>query len=335
MNNYLLRLKVEFFCSKMLFYKKLKYYLFILILILIAEIIINNIDYSNIEELIYDFRSSVRVNLHNYDYIINPEYKICNTGSEPILALFHVITNIENFQKRQAIRNLWSNDPRMRFVFMIGKSEYTFVNELVKLESKTYGDIVQENFLDTYENLTLKLIMSFKWVSKYCRNSVYSIKLDDDVVVNLNSLKNYLEKDKMLMAKQTVSCLLVNTPFVDRNENSKFYVQKSYYDKKLYPNYCSGPAYIYSTDLAHSFFKMSEYINYFKFEDVFFGMLMSSIKSINSTKINLNNIENRYFVIKRILSRNEIKYLNTSFLFYYHFDIKNLNLINNKLKKTR
>ena len=64
----------------------------------------------------------------------------------------------------------------------------------IKAESFIYGDIIQENFIDGYYNLTLKTIMGFKWSSKYCSNAKFIMKLDDDVVVNTFDLLNYLNR---------------------------------------------------------------------------------------------------------------------------------------------
>ena len=41
---------------------------------------------------------------------------------------------------------------------MIGKSLNETVNELIVEESKNFGDIVQEDFMDTYQNLTTKTV---------------------------------------------------------------------------------------------------------------------------------------------------------------------------------
>lgn len=38
----------------------------------------------------------------------------------------------------------------------------------INQESDYFGDIVQESFLDSYNNLTLKSIMMLKWVTTNC-----------------------------------------------------------------------------------------------------------------------------------------------------------------------
>ena len=59
-------------------------------------------------------------------------------------------------------------------------------------EHLLYGDIIQQEFLDTYDNLTLKTIMAFKWVIEFCPNARYIMKTDTDVFVNTGNLVKYL-----------------------------------------------------------------------------------------------------------------------------------------------
>lgn len=63
----------------------------------------------------------------------------------------------------------------------------------IEEESDTYKDIIQENFIDTYNNLTLKSLMLLKLVKNNCRNNIkYVMKIDDDMFVNLVPLVNTL-----------------------------------------------------------------------------------------------------------------------------------------------
>ncbi len=43
---------------------------------------------------------------------------------------------------------------------MIGRSLNETVNELIVEEAENFGDIVQEDFMDTYRNLTIKTVRS-------------------------------------------------------------------------------------------------------------------------------------------------------------------------------
>jgi beta-1,3-galactosyltransferase 1 len=58
----------------------------------------------------------------------------------------------------------------VKVVFLLGISDY--VNNEIEFkviqENEMYGDIIQENFVENYNNLTLKTIFTFKWVVSYC-----------------------------------------------------------------------------------------------------------------------------------------------------------------------
>ena len=56
-----------------------------------------------------------------------------------------------------------------------------------------HGDLVQENFVDSYRNLTLKTLMAIRWASTYCSNANFVLKIDDDVLVNPSPLLEYLD----------------------------------------------------------------------------------------------------------------------------------------------
>ncbi|XP_010193189.1 PREDICTED: beta-1,3-galactosyltransferase 2-like, partial [Mesitornis unicolor] len=55
-------------------------------------------------------------------------------------------------------------------------------------ENSLHGDLIQQDFMDTYNNLTLKTLMGMEWVSKHCPNASYVVKADSDVFLNLNYL---------------------------------------------------------------------------------------------------------------------------------------------------
>lgn len=66
-------------------------------------------------------------------------------------------------------------------------------------ESAKFGDIVQESFLDTYHNLTLKSLALLKWVNLTCFHDnqtnhlpKYVVKTDDDIFINVDRLVKVL-----------------------------------------------------------------------------------------------------------------------------------------------
>lgn len=60
-------------------------------------------------------------------------------------------------------------------------------------ESYRYNDIIQQNFIDTYHNLTIKSVLALKWITKNCWNKVaFIIKCDDDTFLHMPNLLHYL-----------------------------------------------------------------------------------------------------------------------------------------------
>lgn len=59
-------------------------------------------------------------------------------------------------------------DFQIRIVFLIGQTENNETQNRIMEESHIHNDVIQERFLDTYNNLTLKSVMMLKWVNMNC-----------------------------------------------------------------------------------------------------------------------------------------------------------------------
>lgn len=67
-----------------------------------------------------------------------------------------------------------NTDAEFKLVFLLGlpaSENHTDVQSKIEEEVKMYGDIIQEDFIDSYNNLTLKSIMMLKWVNNNCKDS--------------------------------------------------------------------------------------------------------------------------------------------------------------------
>ena len=65
---------------------------------------------------------------------------------------------------------------------MMGTSIDEKDQKIVDEEHKLYGDIVQGSFIENYKNLTLKAIMGLKWVTQYCSQAPFAIKVGENKV---------------------------------------------------------------------------------------------------------------------------------------------------------
>lgn len=283
-----------------------------------------NTNKSNDKPLIIQFLKTnhstlkqTRLNPHTFTYAINPKETICGSNKgENVSLLAFVLTSRKHFKQRELIRKTWSNKtefPQLRVVFLIGSSNSTYLNDEIQRENSINKDIIQETFQDTYYNLTLKTVMGIKWAAKYCSKAKFILKVDDDVIVNTYSLLNYLDgliQGNMTYPAKSLLCYYYSSAPIMRRNDSKFYVSYNELNQSRYGQYCDGPAYIFTGDLAAPLYQASLDTKFFKFEDVYFGML--------ATKLNLRfiNLQLKYSKENQILGLIANNQLFTKFYFY-------------------
>ena len=108
-----------------------------------------------------------------------------------------VISAPDNFEKRNLIRQTWRKNLNSNhdgvmglsgFAFSLGMTQNNMTQSKIDQESKMYGDIIQSDVLDSYKNLTLKLVGLFNWLYRNCAKADFVFKVDDDVYVNVRNL---------------------------------------------------------------------------------------------------------------------------------------------------
>jgi hypothetical protein len=113
--------------------------------------------------------------------------------SSEVNILILIFTVPSNFLERKVIRETWltpsyNNNGQVRHAFLIGTTNDEILTSQVKQENADFGDMIQFNFCESYRNLTLKTLISFKWATAFCSNAQFIMKTDDDVYVNINEL---------------------------------------------------------------------------------------------------------------------------------------------------
>jgi beta-1,3-galactosyltransferase 1 len=224
--------------------------------------------------------SGTIINPHNFNFVYNPGDKVCSSDrGKSVSLLIYVHSNPKNFKNRLAIRETWGNSnifPKVRTVFMLGASRNYTINHLLKLESEIYNDIVSEDFIDAYRNITFKAVMAMKLVSTHCQNVRFILKTDDDTVVDMYSLSTYLKYLEVndIASRRSIMCYVNKRSIVDRNSRSKWYISKSEIFVPYYKPYCAGAAYLFSPDLPQLFYNLSFYVKFFWIDDYYItGML--------------------------------------------------------------
>ncbi|KAK5647228.1 hypothetical protein RI129_002120 [Pyrocoelia pectoralis] len=206
---------------------------------------------------------------------INPTYSTLLTKPKNLCPLHTylmiiVCSSPSNFEQRIAVRETWGlfkNTTAVKLYFLLGKTDNTTIQDFARIEYDLYQDIIVENFVDTYNNLTIKSLMLLKLVKFECKDKVkYVMKVDDDTFVNMNNLFEALMKVKR---KSTIFGKLICRSRPVRDYYEKWFVPRHMYVREIYPNYLSGVAYVMTADIAVKLFNTALTVPLLYLEDVY------------------------------------------------------------------
>uniref|UniRef100_A0A8C4Y3W2 Hexosyltransferase n=1 Tax=Gopherus evgoodei TaxID=1825980 RepID=A0A8C4Y3W2_9SAUR len=148
---------------------------------------------------------------------------------------------------------------------------------LMEEESTLHHDIIQQDFLDTYNNLTLKTLMGMEWVSRHCPNASYVMKADSDIFLNVGFLARELLQLQLPPKKDFMTGYIYRNTGPLRSKAYKWYVPREVYPNDTYPPYCGGPGYVLSGDLAKKVYGVAQTLRVINMEDVFMGLCLHKL----------------------------------------------------------
>ncbi|XP_045118962.1 UDP-GlcNAc:betaGal beta-1,3-N-acetylglucosaminyltransferase 7-like isoform X2 [Portunus trituberculatus] len=198
-----------------------------------------------------------------------PHEELClDNGRE--LKVLVLITSAPDHQKhRLAVRQTWGHFGVRRDVvlaFMVGRTLNGDTQANLDRENDLYGDIIQANFIDHYSNLTLKTISMFEWVKTYCSESHFVLKTDDDMFINMPLLISFVDskstEQRVLYGRMAKGWKPV------RNKKSKYYIDAGTYSRTRYPDFLTGPAYLFTSDVVEDIYHKTLDTTFFPLEDV-------------------------------------------------------------------
>ncbi|XP_054708136.1 beta-1,3-galactosyltransferase 5-like [Uloborus diversus] len=202
-------------------------------------------------------------------------------SSKPFLLVL-VATAPENFERRNAIRKTWAGSERQKHwitrthaktVFLIGLSTTKFLNVLTQNENEQYGDVLLGSYVDTYRNLTAKVMHGFTWAFKQCK-PMFLLKTDDDCFVNLHLLTEFLRKYNPIRTNLYAGRIRWSAPVI-RDPTSRWYVSDKEYRGSRYAPYVSGAGYVMSLDVLHKLVQLSGKVDVFPNEDAYVGYVLN------------------------------------------------------------
>lgn len=140
---------------------------------------------------------------------------------------------------RSAIRRTWGK--QIKPLFLMGRSDKETM-DFITSEADLFDDIIVEDFVDSYMNLTLKTAFALKHSARLFPTSKYFLKIDDDVLLNVDSLHKYLRNENSPKNAIIGRKGLSTSPHRDRG--NKWYLPRWLWQPDSFPPYIDGPAYL-------------------------------------------------------------------------------------------
>uniref|UniRef100_A0A6M2D5B1 Hexosyltransferase n=1 Tax=Rhipicephalus microplus TaxID=6941 RepID=A0A6M2D5B1_RHIMP len=228
--------------------------------------------------------------LHNkpHRYLINPQ-GICPIG-QPIDYLFMVYSAPEYVEARSIIRRTWANDAKRysgnKVLFLFGKPSNDRLQSALEFESQQYGDIVQESFMDTYRNLTLKTVMMLRWASQNCPQARFVVKIDDDCFPNLANFYRAMHGQ----AEDTIYGELRHRDRPYREIGHKWYLSPEEFPRDVFPDYITGGMYVVGGRVVNLLYRATGQVPFFRVEDIYLTGMCAERAGI--TRVNLEGTYN-------------------------------------------
>jgi len=208
-------------------------------------------------------------------WLIN-EPDACKDEPEMLLG---VAAAVYAFERREIIRQTWgtyAESENVKLLFFVGDNQDENTQESLMEESEVNHDIIQENYIESYWNLTRKTVGQMKWKKEFCNSTPYIAHLDDDVFIDVPAVLEQLRKDKR---ESWVSCMVkMGTAPVRRT--GKYAVTKEEFAADRYPGACQGPCYFINDQANNKIVEESFKHQEFKLEDMFVTGVLRDEQSI-------------------------------------------------------
>nr|ACO14862.1 Beta-1,3-galactosyltransferase 1 [Caligus clemensi] len=265
---------------------------------------------------------------NNLSFLVTPK------NIDPSTELLILIkTRVINKEARSRIRNSWYRllmrlHSRSKIIFVLGRNGSNWSIPELSDEIEGYGDILVGNFIDTYYNLTLKLVSAFEFTLNTEWKPKIVVTVDDDMFINVPV---FLRKIKDLNSNCEGPYLLGYTganyqPLVDNSNNKNIrkwgvppYLASS---NQSFPPYTHGAMVIMSFETVECIYKEAFNLPFFHIDDAFitgFCPYRCGIRPVQLENMQLGSInQQRFNVSSYIVSR-----INNYDIFRIHNDIIN------------
>jgi beta-1,3-galactosyltransferase 1 len=149
-----------------------------------------------------------------------------------------VISPPENSRMRDAVRQTWGKS--MKAIFLVGRTDNETTNNFLTREAHEFNDVIIEDFIDSYDNLTIKTAFAFKNFLKHFNTSKHFFKIDDDAFLNVEGLHKHLQSvpENSLVGQSESHSIPI------RDESHRWFIPEFLFEGDVFPPYLLGLSYL-------------------------------------------------------------------------------------------
>ncbi|KAM8972716.1 beta-1,3-galactosyltransferase 5-like [Pelodytes ibericus] len=204
---------------------------------------------------------------------LTPRGQLEERTTQPLLILA-IKSHPASGGRREALRRTWAREGEVggywvRPIFLMAQGDKPGHTELLKLESREFGDILQWDFNEGHHNLSLKERCFLEWIHHHVPQVEFIFKGDDDVYVNPEAVVQYIKEHAS--SPRTLHGNLQPHSRVMRH--TKYRVSHCLYPFHLYPDFLSGGGFLIPGSSVKILYESSRRIPVFPLDDVYLGFL--------------------------------------------------------------
>ncbi|XP_013387972.1 uncharacterized protein LOC106157012 [Lingula anatina] len=216
------------------------------------------------------------VNQLDFSLMVSPPAALCQGK---VMLLIVILSTYQNIDRRRMIRTTWGARERLpesvRLAFIFGRSVDDPLDKEIAREGALYNDVIQYDFAESYQNLTLKSLSILRWATEHCPHAQFVLKADDDVLILPEKLLFILLSTiprKVLMGMHN------KIPVVLRE--GRWGVSREVFPYPYFPRYLAGPAYLMSGDVVNRLFETAKRVPLVPIEDAYITGILARIAII-------------------------------------------------------
>ena len=177
--------------------------------------------------------------------------------------------------------------------FAVGQTTNATINEEIVAENAWYKDLIIGDYQEAYTNCSYKFFTAMYWVDQYCSGPPFTIKVDEDVLINTPKVLKYLQTRTEVKHTNDINnypahkvngsfyCSNHNHTKVLRRPGSKWYAPKEQFSEENYPTFCTGFMYMFDTALTPIMWRGTAAVKFLWMEDAFFSGVVRSKYNIS------------------------------------------------------